>query len=368
MENPTKDSVPAQTSSGQSVTKSTSDSAQAPLPVSEPINVSRMATVDTECKKLVVSTTQQENIAGMIEFAGKLGYNYYTNKITTQLTGTGSASAPSVSGDKAKIKEILFAYSKNYVWLPMNIEKMYGDKQAELMKASYDVIDRHKDKKKYAYADELLKQVTSAVEEKHDYEFEAVLHKDGKQTAEAIAGGKIFISSGLLKDTSQKGRDYALFVISHEIAHVLQRHETKHLQDQIMDTIDLVDLYPRIKALSLGNEADAILNTLIAGKQLYVRNYIEQELQADSCGVKLMDKALNGKNKRVEIALNTFTEHLKKSEAKSAKVKKPAPQIQNQGIYQLVDFVSSPIEQHPNSEKRKANFDKLRAKLKATRT
>jgi len=372
VENPIKESAPAQTSVNQHqpVTKSVGQSTQQPKIEAIP-TPSLFATVDKECKKLIVNTTVQENIEGMADLGIKLAAYYSVKQITGSLPTNKNSSTLRLSDDKAKIREILWAYSKNYVWLPMSIERLYGEKLSDLRKESGDVMDREDSRyvTRYSQADQMLRQVTSAIKEKHDYQFEAILVRSGQETAEAIPGGKIFISAGLIRRASTPvGRDYALFVISHEIAHVLQRHQTKHLQDQIMDTIDLVDLVPKIKALSSGNGAEAIVGALIAGKQLYVKNYSDQELQADSCGVKLVSNALGRNNGRVRVALTSFITHLKNSETKAAEETNPLPPQQNKSLYELAEFVSSPLNQHPKSDERYNNFNEVLASLNPIRT
>ena len=165
----------------------------------------------------------------------------------------------------------------------------------------------------------MLKEILSAVDQPNDYKFQLFILKRSGQNALSLAGGRIYLDEKLVKDT--KLHDQAIFAMSHEISHILQRHETKHIQTRIMDSIDLLDTVKNIKSIqSGGSEAQVIFGGLLAGKQLFTMNYMDQELQADSCGYKLTAKVMNGDKVRINKTVNDFIYRLSNAEvAKNSK-------------------------------------------------
>lgn len=335
-----------------------------PLKSEQSISVFASNAVDKECKQMVVSTTLADNSAGLLKFSGELAKIKLMDSVGNLINGSGVTS--NSLGD-AKVKELIWYYSKNYVWLPMTAERFYSDHEQE----QFASIVRQRNKKNadiYDYADALLKEVTAAIDEKNDYTFEVFILKRAGENAMALPAGRIYLDEKLVKD--RKLHDRAIFAISHEVAHVLQRHETKHIQSRLMDSVDLYDLVGNIQSLQSGKNIESIIAPIIAGKQLFTKNYIDQELQADSCGAKLTAKIMNGDKKRINKTFNDFISRLTKSEYLSSKHKNtPTQSASNmdintsKNILTLEEFVSSPIEQHPTSQQRYENLKNILMKL-----
>ncbi len=154
-----------------------------------------------------------------------------------------------------------------------------------------------------------------------DYEV-TVLESD-VFNAYAVAGGKIFINTGLLDGLDDV--DEVAFVIAHEVAH----NELKHCINKIQHAY----------------QASKIDPTLAAVVQVAYSTYQypfskNQERQADKLGVELMVKA--GYDKQGAIS---FFRKLSKIDIKS----------EDSNIQDLNDFVST----HPATEERIKNIEQM---------
>lgn len=153
--------------------------------------------------------------------------------------------------------------------------------------------------------------------------YECFVLKDDVFNAYAIAGGKIFLNTGLINRLSSE--DEIAFVIAHEIAHV----ELKHCIKTIQYTAKARQINPRL------GEVVAI------AYGLYRRAFSkQQEREADEFGVRLMMKAGYKKSGAV-----SFFRILEKYEPQHAD---PTLQTYN-------DFISS----HPTARDRRERIEKM---------
>lgn len=138
----------------------------------------------------------------------------------------------------------------------------------------------------------------------------------------AIAGGKIFICTELLKFLDNE--DELAFVIAHELAHIELKHCIK-----------------RVQYAAIASGVDPLIGTLVqVAYSIYSTPFSKyEEFEADELGVKLMQKA--GYNKKGAIS---FFEKLKALEQQYGVDKRD----------ELNDFISS----HPTSEERKERIKK----------
>lgn len=99
----------------------------------------------------------------------------------------------------------------------------------------------------------------------------------------ALPGGWIYIYSGLLREMETEAELVA--VLSHEIAHVTQRHVAQRLV-----TLYGVDL---LSSVALGNEPGVVASIVatIAQQGFLLRYSREQETDADEIGLKYMVRA-----------------------------------------------------------------------------
>lgn len=325
---------------------------------------------------MVVSTSISENIEGL----SKLLVVLEKNKFMQTLEHTMSTNqSPAQHQQPIEIKKALWRYSKNYVWLPIELEKLYGDQQHSTQINSI-LVENDRSKARYEFANKVLNDVLSKVKEPHDYKFKIYVRTNNEHNAAAIAGGYVYIDSGavggtdrnllaLRKEERDKLYDSAIFSISHEISHILQRHETKAIQARIMDSVDLVELTRLSANPQQFMQPDYLKNLLkpvLEGKRIFTKYHEDQELQADSCGVVLSSKVFDDK-KRLQRNVDEFLKLLAKESDDHTKSNKSVvtptkdgtpPELEGfrNGLIDIGTTLSDPVNKHPTTEMRSQNF------------
>lgn len=165
-----------------------------------------------------------------------------------------------------------------------------------------------------------LLQQTSRKNIKYSYK----VFKDKDINAYAVAGGKVYINTGLLDFI--KSKDELVFVIAHELAH----NELKHCIKRIQHSVTASKIDP-----TLG----AVVQIAYSTYRLPFNKY--EEYEADSLSVVLMQKAGYSK----QGAIDFFTK-LAELEKKYQADKRDA----------VNDFIST----HPYAEKRKERIEKMK--------
>lgn len=148
--------------------------------------------------------------------------------------------------------------------------------------------------------------------------------KDKDVNAYAVAGGKVYINTGLLGFI--KSKDELAFVIAHELAH----NELKHCIKRIQHSVTASKIDP-----TLG----AVVQIAYSTYRLPFNKY--EEFEADSLGVVLMQKAGYSK----QGALDFFTKLAELEKKYQADKRDP-----------VNDFIST----HPYAEKRKERIEKMK--------
>jgi predicted Zn-dependent protease len=147
--------------------------------------------------------------------------------------------------------------------------------------------DSKEGKKLYPIADAMLHDILVNVKEPTGYDFNLFILKTDDHNAIARPGGFVYLDAGLIKDP--KLRPKAEFALAHEVAHVLQRHETLELQGLIVDSFafrkDIAEAIAKMK-----NDPSSVLTRIRLDKNQYVRYHLDQELQADSCSARLLGR------------------------------------------------------------------------------
>jgi Zn-dependent protease with chaperone function len=151
--------------------------------------------------------------------------------------------------------------------------------------------------------------------------------------------------------------------LAHEISHVLRRHETRIAQSRVIDTISLTgatsDLVAALRdptAISAG-----VLKTAAAGHKSFRQHYGDQELQADSCAVRVLSAALP--IAEVDAAVQSFIAILPADVPAAAALpssSRGAPRGSG-SLDDLVVEVSRPVDRHPTSRERVDNLKAVRA-------
>lgn len=120
-----------------------------------------------------------------------------------------------------------------------------------------------------------------------------VLEKQSKANAFCLAGGKVFVYSGLFPYLDNE--DELALVLAHEMIHTLAHHQVKRKKRRIVSKIgkSLVSIVSFLNPFSLPfvkkkeiNHSEALVNELI-----FFPYTQSQEYEADALGLELMKKA-----------------------------------------------------------------------------
>ncbi|KAH8925308.1 hypothetical protein BT69DRAFT_1348841 [Atractiella rhizophila] len=113
-------------------------------------------------------------------------------------------------------------------------------------------------------------------------QWETFVIEDKESNAFTIPGGKIFVYTGLFKDV--KNEDELAVVLAHEIAHQVARHPAEK-----MSTAKLLATLGFVLVFLLG--FDPFITTFGLEMLKALPNSREQEIEADSIGMRLLSKA-----------------------------------------------------------------------------
>lgn len=238
----------------------------------------------------------------------------------------------------------------------MSAELLYGEQlhqeETNILEKGYKL-----GKKYYPVADKMLQEILSKVDQQHEYEFKLFILKNAGGNAVARPGGFLYIDHGLIENPAKHPKAY--FSLANEEAHVLQRHETKELQSMVIDSVS--DTKELLKIMSRGrNNPNVILAHVKLEKDLFTRHHIDQEMQADSCSVKLLSRVFpdgQGLTNSIKAFLKDLT---------TAELDKPAPPPQSdleRVAASVHDVVNTPVKRHPNSQERMQNLNAIYAEI-----
>lgn len=253
-------------------------------------------------------------------------------------------------------------------WLPMSVEKRYGAYTHRRSVEQRSLLSRDEPlgRQLYPVADKMLAELLEGVGQT-DYAFELHIRKAGDDNAIALPGGFLHIDASLLR--SEKKWPEARFALSHEIAHVLQRHETRLVQARVIDTVSLTgsvtDLLNTLK--DPGQMSEALLKSAATGKGAFNRHFESQELQADACAVRILDGAYEELTE-VDASLNAFMASLaRQAPGGDSAAGRSAPKAQPSSVADLLEDASKPMDRHPSSSERMANLSAMRKAIAVQR-
>lgn len=353
-------------------------------PQSPPPRIS-LVVLDKHCAQVVQPYELNQNAATVVKSSVKRGLGAALDFVDKKLSG-GTASSP----DKNQLTEDARNEAKQLNWLPMSTEVMYGERAHEQMLPDVLARDSKLGLKLYAIADALLAEVTQPVEGQHEYKFQLFVLKNATHNAAARPGGFIYIDRGLIDDPKLALK--ARFALAHEVGHILQRHETKELQGLIVDSFTAKDEMQKA-IVNAKSDPGALLENVKAGKDVYVRHQIDQELQADSCAARLLSDAYpeRGELSRTITAfvkaLPPYDAATQPAAAKSTPAAVPASNAASApatkaastpadasaqtaalvagGIGALANIVKTPDSRHPNTLERTQNLEEIVKELTA---
>ena len=308
--------------------------------------------LDKNCPDLVQPYKLTDNIASLGLFSAKQAIGDLGKQMQSMLGGNKTAPQAPGAGISASTK----LAAKQLNWLPMSAEVMYGQKLHDQETA---ILDRESKlgKKYYPVADKMLQDILSNIGQPHEYKFKLYILKNSTRNAIARPGGFLYMDQGLIDNPVQHPKAY--FALGHEVAHVLQRHETKELQSMVVDSISVKD--DLLKTISSAkSDPNAILARVKAEKNQFTQHHVDQELQADSCATRLLSRALPDQQ-AVANSLNAFLKDL--SPPATTPPQTPATSDAEKLGQSVHDVVNSPIKRHPNTQERLQNLRAIYAEI-----
>lgn len=319
---------------------------------------------DRKCERLVAPYDMEGNarksVTALVKTTTSKGSAWLKDKFA-RATGdkpqlTKSQERKQNEKTKNELQEASRTEIKRGNWLPMSTEVEYGQRAHE--QSLSNVLDRDSKvgKQLYAVADNLMSELQQGIHEPHAYTFQLFVREESTTNALARPGGFLYLDAGLLKDSKQHAK--ARFALAHEIAHVLQRHETRELQGLIVDSYeDEQELEQAIaKSKAHKGQPGDLLAQVKMSKGRFIRHTMDQELQADACSLRLIYNAYPG-GAELQASTKAFLDDLNKK--KTPAKHKTEPEFPEMAR----ELVTLPADRHPSSQERSANLRSMQKEL-----
>ncbi|MBX3610925.1 MAG: M48 family metalloprotease [Hydrogenophaga sp.] len=305
---------------------------------------------DGKCTKMVAPFDLSSNFVELTRVGFTEGFRSIFNLGQTAAAPGGYKVSAAVRTAAARMN-----------WLPMPLEVAYGEHYLGVIRDSGKLIEREDDPKLYAAADTLMQRATEGIGESHPYQFQVFVRASNEGNAMALPGGFIFLDSNLLKDSRKYNMAHLAF--AHEIAHVLQRHETRALQARIIDTLalsmSLTELMEQLTNISQGQTE--VLKTVVSGKLQFERHKVHQELQSDACAVRITQRMFDD-DARLYSAVRDFLASLPPAIGKDHA---DLAVVTSTNLADVAAIVERPVDRHPSTGEREALFKDVLSELKA---
>ena len=291
--------------------------------------------LDPQCNTPVQPFDFADNAASLALLAGKV-------KLQGLVEGLDK-------GGKASLKptDVVKIAARSLNWMPMALERQIG----ESLVPEADIVDEQKNKdtkRTYEQARAMLNDILQALPPSLPYEFRVLVRNTSYGNASALPGGILLVDRDLFKKGSDP--DYAYFVMSHEVAHVLQRHQTRAYQAKLVDGIDSIENLGRLIQNAGKKDPMAVLSYASALKKLFVSFSEQQELQADSCAIRLMGKRIPN-----PVLLEAKLRRIEQRFGPIVAIKEDGPE--GRTLVDQVKYLTDGIhERHPNTAQRRGNI------------
>lgn len=248
---------------------------------------------DVACQKGIVDPFDlTDSGAKIIEAAVSSSMPDLLSSMAKMLVG-GRAD---LSDTKASAVKAARATARTMNWLPMSLERQLG---VQMHEEQPGLIDRASKTPRlraaYKTADTMLEKILAAISEPHPYTFQLFVTRGQVGNAQAIPGGYLYLNFGALPTEKEKPKDRqtkeraARFMLAHEIAHVLKRHQTREVQGRVFDTLDTIDKVAKFFDAKNGQpNAQVVLGAAAYLKHLHESYSPDQEKQADACAIRIL--------------------------------------------------------------------------------
>ncbi|MES2076085.1 MAG: M48 family metalloprotease [Pseudomonadota bacterium] len=290
---------------------------------------------DPSCKSMVEPFGMTDNMLSLAKLGAKLAIN-------------NASARYGFGGQAMDLRGTLKLAGKNLNWLPMEAERMLGEKVHGEMAAELLDGERKPNRVLLQRAALLMQTLLAQLKEETPYKFQIDVRK-GAGNAQALPGGFLLIDRDLV--AVPKNEDKAYFALAHEMAHVLQRHETRATQARLTDSIDSLDGLRKL--MDGANRTPASL--MAFSNEVMMRFVVfskDQEMQADACAVRLLDAAFTDKKKLHQI-IRSYQASLAAPSTEAGVANQLDLFVRNVGKMDKLG------EQHPNSQDRAANLERM---------
>lgn len=294
---------------------------------------------DPSCKSMIEPFGTTDSLLSL----GKLGAKLAINNASARY-GFG--------GQSMDLRGTLRLAGKNLNWLPMEAERMLGERMHTDMAADFLDPERKANKAAVSRANQIMQTLLASVKEEMPYRFQIDVRK-ASGNAQALPGGFLVIDRDLV--TQPKNEDKAYFALAHELAHVLQRHETRAIQARMTDTVDSLDGLRKL----IDGVNSTPGNVMAYSNEIMTRFVVfskEQEMQADACAVRLLDAALHDRKKLHQV-IQSYQASLPPATPDTVAANQLGMFVEN------VQKMDKLAEQHPNTQARAANLQRMLAEV-----
>jgi len=196
------------------------------------------------------------------------------------------AAAQMLTGGKIDVEQTMRDVSKKYVWIPIQVEKAIGKQMYD--QANPEIWPRKPNQEAYEKAEAAFEAAKR--DYKTPFELQLFIVKSNKVNAQALPGGYVMLDS----EAASLDENTLRFILGHEIAHSAKRHNSKQLQQRMIDIGVAQQMFEK---LMKGGNPNAIV-MLVGDKNVLKKfggNFAayerDQELQADACSIREMVQA-----------------------------------------------------------------------------
>lgn len=338
-----------------------------PLPHEPSKSKSLTQNGDLRCPELVAPYSLTDNLQNLFNPTS------WASLARIAVNGTSTRPDPEIVVKNAKdsISYDLRVNAYQMNWVPMELEVAYGEYRVKELEEQGSIQSSGTESGPglYAAAQKLLDTTLAGVTEPHEYTFKVLVTTNSGQNALALPGGFVLVDPALLTDPKLARK--AQFAMAHEIAHVLQRHQTRVFQARIIDTISLQRSLHDISNVmrDAKNSPKSVVAAFLAGKLQFEMFYVEQELHADGCAVRILNRTQPSVRELIAVLQDFIsqlpkTENHGKREPTAGSVQDAVKNVKTKNAESLIDLVTRPIERHPNSNERVRILNETLSKLR----
>jgi predicted Zn-dependent protease len=208
------------------------------------------------------------------------------------------------------------------------------------------------------YVDSVGQRIAKTTDWDMPYAFTVLRSKT--PNAFALPGGKVYVTAGLMERMGNEQQLAA--VLGHEISHVTNRHNVKHMQEAIAYDL-LAEVAARAAGKDRGRAAETV--TKVVGQMVQLKHSREDEYEADEYGIRYMAKAGYNPWGMVELLTvlknlsesepGTFTEMFQTHPATSKRIERAREQIESEAVYRAY----SPQAADPYADRFRAMRERL---------